>query len=131
MAVMAIVCKICNALDDPEKYADGCKTREIMEKEQLCFHCAFWKKQLTNRTKDTFIVNGEHYIGHFIPNRNELNNKFLGMGGADYYVKYNDGRVAHYNDTWHQGTVPDWPEFADNAVLITREEYNKLIQEQP
>lgn len=126
---MTIICKICNALDDPEQYIKGYEVREIMEKEQLCFHCAFWKNKLAHRTKDTFIVNGQHYTGSLV-NKAGRSSFGLGMGGADYYVKYNDGRIAHYNNVWHQGEVPEWPEFADNAILITEDEYNKLIQKQ-
>lgn len=125
---MEIVCKICGAIENSSDYIKNCPERPIMEKEHVCFHCAFWKHKLANRTRNTFIVNGEHYTGYLV-NKAGRSSFGLGMGGADYYVKYSDGRIAHYNNVWHQGTVPDWPEFADNAVLITREEYNKLIQE--
>lgn len=120
------VCNICKQLDDPKRFVAG-ELRDIMEQEGLCFHCAFWKRQLRDRTKDTFIVNGQHYRGRFIPNTNEKSKRFMGCGGADFFVKYNDGRVAHYNDVWHQGEVPDWPEFKDNAVIITGEEYNEIM----
>lgn len=120
-----MVCKICNQLDDPRRFIKG-EIRTIMEQEGLCFHCAYWKQKLRERTKDTFIVNGQHYTGHTVDK--STHKGFLGHGGADFFVKYlADGRVEHYNDAWHQGEVPDWPEFKDNAVLITKEEYNAII----
>ena len=116
-------CKICNQLDDPNRFIKG-EIRTLMEQESLCFHCAFWKLRLRERTKDTFIVNGHHYIGHHTVYANDKEKRFAGFGGADFFVKYlADGRVEHYNDVWHQGEVPNWPEFKDNAVLITKEEY--------
>lgn len=123
------VCKICNQLDDPKSFVP-CEIRTIMEQEGLCFHCAFWKLRLRERTKDTFIVNGSHYTGHLEANMDTNKAKrFAGFGGADFFVKYlADGRIEHYNNVWHQGEVPDWPEFKDNAVFITREEYNEALK---
>ena len=120
-------CIYCGKKVDIETYGP-CRIREIMKEKQVCFNCAFWIEKLEMRNEDTFIVKGVHYMGHLIDKTQP--HGMLGFGGHDFYIKYNNGKVSHYNNTWCQGNVPkNGPlaeHFEDNAVIITKEEFEKL-----
>lgn len=120
-------CSICGKEDDVENF-DKCNIVSIMEKEHVCFHCGFWLENLLLRNEDTFIVDGVYHIGYTLSDEEN----FKGFGGRNFYVKYNDGRIKHYNDVWCQDDVPKEGRlaefFKDNAELITKEEYTKYIE---
>lgn len=119
-------CDICGKEYD-ENIFEKCNIRSIMEKEHVCFNCAFWMEKYALRNEDTFIINGVHHIGHKISKEEKEKRHFIGCGGRNYYVKYNNGEIKHYNDVWIQGYVPKEGSlaklFEDNATLITEEEF--------
>lgn len=118
-------CEICGKEYNEKDYIEG-SIRSIMEEKHYCFNCAFWEEKVREADEDTFVVNNTRYHGSLV-DKNKVKG-FLGFGGADFYVKFNDGRIRHYNNVWCQGDVPEiWREkIPNNATFLTKEEYEKL-----
>lgn len=118
-------CKLCGCFYNENEF-DDCEIKDIMIQEHLCFTDAFWEEKFRIADKNTFVVNHQRYHGSLI-DKSQVKG-FVGCGGADFYVKYNDGRVMHYNNVWFQGDIPKrwWNKIPNNAELITKEEYLTL-----
>lgn len=99
-------------------YSIGCEERHIMEAENVCFGCAFWKNVIKGdrNSKRAVVVNGgHHWIG------NEKSSGFKGFGGAKWKIRFNDGREVETTNLWHQGTIPEHfrEDLPDNATFLT------------
>ena len=114
---MSITCKICGEVEHG-KFID--KVQNVLEKEQICYTCYFWKEQMEKdkeHPNDFAIINGEHYrIG-------DENDKgyFRGFGGRKFKIRFHDGRERVTTNLWCQGDIPH--EFRekfmpDNAIFI-------------
>lgn len=86
--------------------------------DQTCFTCTFWLDKVNmseeERAAQT-IVNGTHYMAR------QANDSyaFKGMGGAEFVIRYDDGRQIVCNNLWCQGKIPTMWRTAlpDNAVF--------------
>lgn len=127
-----LICSCCKKeAEDPNEYIKG-PIRSIMEKENCCFSCAFWKEKL-NIFKDDekwCIVDGiSYHIKDFIkklPNGSRIG---IGSGGKTFYIKKKDGILFKSNNVWCQGYIPNHFKelIPDNAEFISKEEYEKFI----
>lgn len=112
-----MTCQKCGKEDtDFTHYSEHCIEREIMERENVCFACAFWVNAQQEHKNDPryFVADGNSYwIG------DEHSGSDRGFGGAKFRVTYPDGRVVETTNLWHQGDIPEWlrPEMPDNAKL--------------
>ena len=55
-----IKCRICGKTDSLDRL-NKCNETKIMEKENVCFHCAFWIDKIATTNVNTVIVNGIRY----------------------------------------------------------------------
>jgi hypothetical protein len=97
----------------------------MMNNEQLCFSCAFWKNKIDNPTPNRQIINGEHWIFEPWSDKPLL---FAGHGGRAFYIMLNDGSVLRSNNVWYQGEIPQRfrDSLPDTAKFITRTAYYKM-----
>lgn len=84
---MKVVCKICGAEEESEKWIP--QTKERVEKEQMCFRCLHWAEQhrldLTERGEHGWaVINGNHYV--LLPHTDI--NWPRGMGGAKMRIRF-------------------------------------------
>lgn len=112
-----IKCRICGKTDSLEEWVE-CNEKKIMEKENVCFHCAFWLEKIALTNENTVIVNGERYtIGEENPDL-----YFKGFGGAEFNIEFFDGRKVVSHNMWYQGKIPEmfrkYPELQDNARFV-------------
>lgn len=123
-------CTICGAEENLSEYDTNSTLYDIMSNRHLCFKCAFWTYHLEHRTFYTFIINGQHFVGHKVDKTQNNSSFSLGHGSHDFYIRFlQDGRIRHYNNVWHQGDVPDWPEFKDNAEYVTKKEFEDYCKD--
>lgn len=83
-----------------------------------CFDVDFWNEKVGIKDLPTTVrVGGDHYI--IAPNRGYRG--FVGHGGAEFKIKFHDGREVITRNLWHQGTIPESYRgiLPDNAVFIT------------
>lgn len=84
---------------------------------ELCFECHFWQNMLEEDSKrpphTVCMIDGSHYV--IVPDDN--NSKFLGFGGAEFQIEFNDGFKVVTHNLWHQGEPSsDWiDKFPNNA----------------
>ena len=115
-----IKCRICGKTDGLDKWVK-CDETKIMERENVCFHCAFWLEKIATTNENTVIVNGTRYaIGKEDPNL-----LFKGFGGARFDIEFFDGRKVVSHNLWCQGNIPEefrsYPELQDNARFVNNE----------
>ena len=115
-----IKCRICGKTDSLDRWIE-CNEKKIMEKENVCFHCAFWLDKIATTNENTVIVDGTRYtIGKEDPNL-----LFKGFGGAEFNIEFFDGRKVVSHNLWCQGDIPEefrsYPELQDNARFVNNE----------
>ena len=121
-------CCICQGTEmmDPNEFIHS-RIREIMEKKNCCFACAFWfeKLELWRNDRNWLIVDSQSY--HVNPTLSKPT-VFQGFGGRWFYFKKNDGTLIKSNNVWGQGKIPNHFKemIPDNAIMITKEEYDLL-----
>ncbi len=73
-----------------------------------CHSCTFWGEKLPIKDEPYVVrVDGRHYMIGDEPLPGD-NRKFLGYGGAEFRIKFFDGRTAVTHNLWHQGTIPEF-----------------------
>lgn len=129
------ICSLCGEVYVKKEYSGHIGF--LMDRDNICFDCAFWIEKLDNRNEDTFIVDGVHYIGQTLSQeeykkaKNECGGFGLGFGGREFYVLFaqNPIRCRYYNNVWCQGDVPKKgplaEKFKNNAIFISKEDYEK------
>jgi hypothetical protein len=132
---MVNTCSFCGEVFDTLKYNEG-SIRTIMTDNNACFNCAFWIEKVNVHDENVFITPDLQRRHGSVINKNVVKG-FIGSGGRNFFVKYNDGRVMVYNNVWFQGDVPDflfkWERFnclKPNATIISEEEYLEYVMEQ-
>ena len=66
------------------KHFVKCDIRSIMERDGVCYHCAFWIRMYEQHKNDPnwLIIDGTSYIANpFVPNTNNKTRRFMGFGG--------------------------------------------------
>lgn len=114
-----IKCTICGKTDNLGRWME-CDMTKIMEKENVCFHCAFWFEKIAQTDENTVVVNGTRYtIGDENPKL-----YFKGFGGAEFNIEFFDGRKVVSHNMWCQGEIPErfrsYPELQDNARFVQK-----------
>jgi len=130
-------CKSCHKEDNDFTHYGPCKVRNMMEKEQLCFNCAFWEIHARDfeagkEKEKVFFVHGTRYHDGGKVDK-KITRGFLGYGGADWIIKIKDtGQIIETNNLWCQGDVPKHfkHRMPDNAEFIEIEhpEREKLLK---
>lgn len=110
---MVTTCSICGTTEavDPGEYRKCLiRSRSIMERDGVCYSCAFWIRlyEENKNNPNWLIIDGESWIANpFVPNTNNKTRRFMGMGGRMMEAISNDGRKIISNDWWHQGKIPE------------------------
>lgn len=94
---------------NPEHFVK-CDIRSIMERDGVCYHCAFWIRMYEQHKNDPnwLIIDGTSYIANpFVPNTNNMTRRFMGFGGRTMEAIKNSGEKVISNDWWYQGEIPE------------------------
>lgn len=97
------------------------KIKSRIHSERKCFECLFWLDYVATQNDQTHvIVKGFHYV--IAPDKPKGYQGFLGHGGAEFVIRFKDGREVISHNLWAQGSVPR--RFRDrlpnNAEFVTR-----------
>ena len=118
------------------RWTESCM-REMRER-QLCFDCNSWTNTLAKITPDHLVIAGSLYRigeseqsiarrcswpivnGRLAPYYQHV----LGHGGAEFIIRYHDGRLITTTNLWAGGPIPDHfrERLPDNAEFESREE---------
>jgi len=114
---MKTLCTKCRKVDDPDNYRD-CAERTIMEREAVCFNCAFWMsltESAYTALPTTAVVDGSVY--HIA--EEGVTGMSQGFCGRKFVIEFDDGRVVTTTNLWYRGKVPEAfaAEFPNNAVF--------------
>jgi len=94
------------------------ETKEALIAGNICFKCHFWVSKLVIKDNPrTVRVDGTHY---YIDDDKPRGSSFLGFGGAEFNIKFNDGRLVTSHNLWCQGDIPEHfkERLPDNAVFV-------------
>lgn len=120
-------CRQCNAMVLIQVYDANDKIARLMNKEGLCYDCAYWENVYRNPPKDIeFLGNRCLKILPMVKKRDKT--MLLGGKGKLRYFVRNDLSVIRSNDIWTIGTVPEnYREKLPSTIReITNAAYKKL-----
>lgn len=72
----------------------------------------FWDSVLD---KDAVVIDGSCY--HILPD-DKPDCGFLGYGGAEFKIQFNDGRVVVTHNLWNNGEIPEDRHIQNNAKFL-------------
>lgn len=107
-------CKKCGNLFSVN-YMEPTKSRLI--EKGLCFHCDFWTEKLAIKDiQKVARIDGNHYMIE----RDDPTAYFKGFGGAEFKIRFNDGREVITHNLWFQGHIPEYfrNDLPNNAVFV-------------
>lgn len=115
-----VICSVCRK--DEELHWNR-ETNERLHGFKLCFTCDHWKGHFEkDKSRDNVaIVGGSHYM--WAPD-DPSDRRWSGHGGAEFIIKFHDGRIVTTHNLWHQGRISEhWiDKFPDNAVFLREKE---------
>jgi hypothetical protein len=94
-------------------------TRNKILAAKLCHSCLFWTQHAGQIDDPTHvIVDGRHYV--ILPDKPRGYGGFLGFGGAEFRIRFYDGREVTSHNLWTQGNIPDRfrGRIPDNAEFV-------------
>ncbi len=114
-------CTLCGKPVELDRYNLD-EITAIMREKNLCFNCAFWHWQHNldqndpGRKGNFAVINGTHYV---LDEHTDINWP-KGFGGAEFKIRFNDGREVICDNLWSQGDIPEHLKnlFPDNAVFV-------------
>jgi hypothetical protein len=107
-------CKSCGSVFGTN-FIEPVKTQLISR--NICFTCMHWMEKIEIKDKPTTVrVNHMHY--KIEPDDPKA--YFKGFGGAEFKIRFHDGREVVTHNLWYQGEIPErfWDRLPDNAVFI-------------
>lgn len=119
-------CIICGKEIDKSSYSNAvlCSSE--------CYSENFWNETLADKSR-LIIDQDVYWIG---PEKKPSPIEFRGFGGKEFYIRmikntpdYPAGTVLKSTNLWSNGKIPNnrYNPDMDNAVFITRDEYESLI----
>lgn len=121
-------CLICGKEYSLEEYRPESAISKIMDIDNLCFNCAFWKEKFILSDGNTIVSDNTRYRCSLVDIK-ESKGTLAYDGGDFYFQMLNDPKdVRHYNNCWCQGVVPDnWKDkIPNNAKQISKQEYLEI-----
>lgn len=114
----------CVECGDPRNYGrwnDGTQAR--MDAQGVCLTCLFWRDRVAEHGPKVAIVDGERFS--ISPDMPRGYQGFIGHGGAEFRIRFHDGRNVVTRNLWAQGRVPDHfrDRLPNNAVFLRIGEY--------
>jgi hypothetical protein len=111
----------CVECKDPIKFGEWMPSVQAeVDTKQVCHTCLFWRKRLAEHGPHVAIVNGERFS--ISPDKPRGYQGFIGHGGAEFRIRFHDGREVVTRNLWAQGRVPDHfrDRLPDNATFVQR-----------
>jgi len=104
--------------------------KQRLLENNICHTCDFWRSKLEIRNNPSSVrIKGTHYI---IAPDNPNRNAFRGFGGAEFNIRFNDGRLVTTHNLWCQGDIPKRfrERLPDNAtfVEVRHTERDKILE---
>ena len=119
------LCKCCGNPIDLDQYVAAMQIPQKMDRDSLCYECAFWMLKAEKPPKNREIIDGWHYI----INPYIITYKFFqGSGGRTVFIVKYDLTVKRSNDVLCQGKIPDkfLSIFPNTATFVERPIYTKV-----
>lgn len=111
-------CRECNG---PQVFgwAKDCEVK--MRERGTCFICMCWADNYEDAGPHVAIVDGHRYS--IAPDVPKGERGFVGHGGAEFRIRFDDGREVVTHNLWAQGRIPPcWRDrMPDNATFVARE----------
>lgn len=113
----------CVECGDPQVWGWNADCEAAMRAQQVCLTCLSWRGRLADDAKHpeaVVIVKGHHFT--ISPDKPKGYQGFIGHGGAEFVIKFHDGREVVSHNLWAQGGVPEHfkTRFPDNAVFVEK-----------
>src|SRR5687768_2519908 len=94
------------------------KEEEFLQESGLCSLCEKWFKMVFLRCRNYMVrVKGRHYT---IEDEDKDLFGMRGFDGAEFTIKFHDGRVVKTTNLWAQGVIPERfrGRLPDNAEFV-------------
>lgn len=110
----------CRECRKPLTFHWGEKVEKQMRAAELCYACLDWTEMAAEKGPHVVYADGIRY--KIAPDQPKGYQGFLGHGGAEFRIRFHDGRVVVSHNLWTQGHVPDHfkARLPDNAVFLKR-----------
>ena len=97
------------------------KTKARVLAEQVCHGCLFWQDRASKAANPRSAIIGEQ--AYWIDDDAPAGYRgFVGHGGAEFVIRFNDGRTVVSHNLWANGRVPEWfrDRLPSNAIFEQR-----------
>lgn len=121
----ACTCSTCGKTYRPELYGDD-NYKEIMERDSVCFHCAYWSDVMQHLPEQYEVIGGKMY--EIRPTAKRPMSLLRGGQGKFRYIRRNDGELIMSNNVCYMGDIPPHltERFPDTARFIGMRIFQKL-----
>lgn len=121
------VCKCCGTRTLFQGYNVQNRLTHIMEKQQICYECAFWQDIAQYPPEHLEIIGKRCLRIYPVANKKDKTLILGGKGKMRYFVRF-DRSVFQSNDIWTIGVIPDRfvSKFRPTATEITFKAFRQL-----
>lgn len=120
-------CSCCGTRILFQGYNENHRLSKLMEKQTICFDCAYWQEMKDYPPLNSFVVNNQ--ILKILPEVIYKDNTMMlgGRGKRRYFIK-TDGELLKSNDVWLIANIPPkyQKSFRPTAFELTGDLYRKL-----
>lgn len=120
-------CSLCGAKVWMQGYNTQNRISYIMEKENLCYECAYWKDLIEYPPKYLEVVKRQCLRIHPVANKKDKTLILGGKGKMRYFMR-TDGILLQSNDIWVIGSIPSRfiSQLPNTATEISLKAYRQL-----
>lgn len=122
-------CKCCGARMLFQGYDIQHRLAHIMNRETICYDCAFWQDIREYPPEHMEIVGNKCMKIYPVADKKDKSLILGGKGKMRYFIR-NDNTVFQSNDIWFIGIVPERfrKDFKPTAKEITQKAFKKLLK---
>ena len=110
-------CSKCDRFYHPADYAEGSEARRMIDKENVCFDCAWWIKRagMQDNPKSVITDTEAYWIGD-----ENLSISDRGFSGDLFTIKFTNGEIVKTTNLSSNGEIPEYLKdmFTVNAKFI-------------
>lgn len=100
-------CKLCNKTYFAQGFNKMDKVARMMDKEQICYDCAYWKNLIVKPPSNMEVV-GSSCLRVFPKVQKKTKTMILGgKGKLRYFIRTDWSEMFSSNDVWPIGTIPE------------------------
>lgn len=120
-------CKACGKKIWMQGYNAQNRITHLMNKNSLCYECAFWEELIAYPPQYMEVVNRQCLRLHPVADKKDRALILGGKGKMRYFTRL-DGSLIQSNDIWLIGTVPERfsSQLPITAIEITLKAYRQL-----